>query len=81
MTSPEALRDRGQEYLALTHDMVATLGDLFTSIEEDATAWAADVGRYVPEWLHPTAQREEGAFQTEASSSVAAGSPPRALYG
>lgn len=73
VTSPEALRDRGQEYLALTHDMVATLGDLFTSIEEDATAWAADVGRYVPEWLKPTTQRNESAFQTHSSSSVVTG--------
>ncbi|MDO8356042.1 MAG: hypothetical protein Q7U76_06600, partial [Nitrospirota bacterium] len=73
VTSPEALRDRGQEYLALTHDMVATLGDLFTSIEEDATAWASDVGRYVPEWLNPAIQRKEGAFQTDSVSSVAAG--------
>lgn len=73
VTAPEALRDRGQEYLALTHGMVATLADLFTSIEEDATAWAADVGRYVPEWLNPNAQRKEGAFQADSSSSVAAG--------
>ena len=51
VTSPGALRDRGQEYLALTQAMVATLADLFASIEEDATAWAADVGRYLPEWL------------------------------
>ena len=50
-TSPEALRDRGQEYLALTHAMVATLADLFSSIEEDATAWAADVRQYIPRWL------------------------------
>jgi hypothetical protein len=61
VTSPDALRDRGQEYLALTHAMVATLGDLFTSIEEDATAWATDVGRYVPEWLTPQVPRREGA--------------------
>jgi hypothetical protein len=51
VTSPGALRDRGQEYVALTQAMVATLADLFASIEEDATAWAADVGRYLPEWL------------------------------
>jgi hypothetical protein len=50
-TSPEALRGRGQEYLALTHAMVATLADLFSSIEEDATAWATDAGQYVPTWL------------------------------
>lgn len=73
VTAPEALRDRGQEYLALTHEMVATLGDLFTTIEEDATAWASDVGRYVPGWLHPTVQRKEGAFQADSSSSVTVG--------
>lgn len=73
VTSPEALRDRGQEYLALTHAMVATLGDLFTSIEEDATAWAADVGQYVPEWLKPNAQRSDGAFPTAPGSPVAVG--------
>jgi hypothetical protein len=61
-TSPGALRDRGQEYLALTQAMVGTLTDLFASIEEDATAWAADVGRYLPEWLtadhlHPSSPR------------------------
>lgn len=53
-TSPGALRDRGQEYIALTQAMVTTLADLFTSIEEDATAWAADAGRYLPEWLTAT---------------------------
>jgi hypothetical protein len=57
VTTPEVLWDRGQEYLGLTHAMVASLADLFTSIEEDSTAWAADVGRYVPKWLTPDAQR------------------------
>ena len=71
VTSPEALRDRGQEYLALTHGMVATLADLFTSIEEDATAWAADVGRYVPDWLNPNVQRREGASTNAHASPVA----------
>ena len=71
VTSPDALRDRGQEYLALTHGMVATLADLFTSIEEDATAWAADVGRYVPEWLNPNVQRKESASTNAPASPVA----------
>jgi hypothetical protein len=57
VTTPEVLWDRGQEYLGLTHAMVATLADLFTSIEEDPTAWAADVGQYVPKWLNHDAQR------------------------
>ena len=55
-TTPEVLWNRGQEYLGLTHAMVATLADLFTSIEEDSTAWAADVGRYVPKWLNHDAR-------------------------
>ena len=71
VTSPEVLWNRGQEYLALTHAMVATLADLFTSIEEDATAWAADVGRYVPEWLNPGVQRREGAPSDASASPVA----------
>jgi hypothetical protein len=53
--------------------MVATLGDLFTSIEEDATAWAADVGHYVPEWLKPDVQRKEGALLEASVSPVAVG--------
>ena len=64
VTSPEVLWDRGQDYLALTHAMVATLADLFTSIEEDATAWAADVGRYVPKWLNPHVQEKKALPRT-----------------
>ena len=56
VTTPKVLWDRGQEYLGLTHAMVATLADLFTSIEEDSKAWAADVERYVPKWLNPDAR-------------------------
>lgn len=73
VTAPETLRDRGQEYLALTHAMVATLADLFTSIEEDSTAWAADVGRYVPEWLIPHVQRRVDAVPDVSTSPVAVG--------
>jgi hypothetical protein len=51
--------------------MVATLADLFTSIEEDATAWAADVGRYVPKWLNPDAQRRVDAVPDVSASPVA----------
>ena len=71
VTSPEVLWDRGQDYLALTHAMVATLADLFTSIEEDATAWAADVGRYVPKWLNPDVQRRVDAVPDVSASPVA----------
>ncbi len=73
VTSPEALRDRGQEYLALTHAMVATLADLFTASGEDATAFAADIGRYVPEWLNPHVQRREGAPPDASTTPVAVG--------
>lgn len=50
-TSEEALRRLAETYLALTHEMVLTLADLFESIGEDAAAWASDVQRYLPEWL------------------------------
>jgi rubrerythrin len=48
---PEQLRSRGQDYLALAHDMVTTLTDLFDSIDEDASAWTSDLAAYVPSWL------------------------------
>ncbi|MBA5874259.1 MAG: hypothetical protein GDA66_06875 [Nitrospira sp. CR1.2] len=47
----EALRLRSQDYLALTESMVLTLCDLFHTIEEDASAWAADVRTFLPPWL------------------------------
>lgn len=53
-TSAEALRPRGQEYLALTDAMVTTLSDLFESIDEDPSAWASDVKGYAPTWLTPS---------------------------
>jgi hypothetical protein len=31
--------------------MVTTLAGLFDAIDEDASAWASDVKRYLPEWL------------------------------
>lgn len=46
-----ALRRRAQDYLALTEAMVLTLCDLFSTIDEDASAWAADVRGFVPDWL------------------------------
>jgi hypothetical protein len=45
------LRRIARDYLALTHSMLATLADLFESIDEDPSAWAADVQKYLPEWL------------------------------
>ena len=73
VTTPEVLWGRGQEYLGLTHAMVATLADLFTSIEEDATAWAADVGRYVPKWLNSHVQRKEDNLPDASAVPVAVG--------
>ncbi len=55
-TSTEALRPRGQEYLALTDAMVSAVSDLFESIDEDPSAWASDAKSYVPTWL--TAKNE-----------------------
>lgn len=45
------LKETAQEYLDLTRSMVLTLSDLFGSINEDPSAWANDVRRYLPEWL------------------------------
>lgn len=50
-TSSDALRLRAQEYLALTDTMVATLSDLFVSIDEDPSAYASDAKRSLPAWL------------------------------
>lgn len=45
------LRQRAQEYLALTDGMVLTLSDLFESIAENPTAWVSDVRKFLPAWL------------------------------
>lgn len=50
MLQPDRLRSRAEEYLGLTYDMVLTLASLFSTIDEDASAWASDVRHYVPEW-------------------------------
>ena len=47
----ETLCRRAPGHLALTHQMVLTLSDLFESIAEDPTAWAQDVRRFLPPWL------------------------------
>ena len=47
----EELCRRAQGYLVLTDRMVLTLSDLFESIDEDPTAWARDVRKFLPEWL------------------------------
>jgi hypothetical protein len=50
-TSPDHLRVRAQEYLALTDRMVSTLGDLFESIGEDPQLYMARAKSYLPAWL------------------------------
>lgn len=51
--SVEQLRKKAPYYLALTKEMVMSVGDLFDTIDEDVMAWAAGVDRYLPEWLTP----------------------------
>ncbi len=50
-TDRDALRQRAQRYLMLTDSIIYTLCDLFDSIDEDVTAWVADVKSFVPRWL------------------------------
>jgi len=50
-TDTGALRACALEYVALVETMVATLHDLFASIDEDPAAWTADAKRYLPAWL------------------------------
>lgn len=50
-SSPEGLRERADEYLALAQEMIVTLTELFHSIDEDASAWAADIRMFLPLWL------------------------------
>lgn len=45
------LRQKAQDYLALTQTMVVTLANLFETIDEDPAAWASDVRGYLPNWL------------------------------
>ena len=47
----KGLRRRTQDYVVLTESMVLTLCDLFETIDEDASAWAADVRTFLPSWL------------------------------
>jgi GNAT superfamily N-acetyltransferase len=50
-TDAGSLGRNAQDYLELTERMVLTLRDLFESIAEDASAWAADVRTFLPPWL------------------------------
>jgi hypothetical protein len=49
--SPEVLRERAPEYLAVADAMVLALGDLFASIDENATAYIGDARSALPSWL------------------------------
>ncbi len=49
--SPEVLRVRAPEYLAVADEMVLALGDLFVSIDEDADAYIKDARSSLPDWL------------------------------
>jgi len=49
----KATRGRAQEYQGLCEAMVLTLCDVFDIIDEDASAWAADVRTFLPAWLMP----------------------------
>ncbi len=51
--SPEALRLRAREYLAVADEMVLALRDLFASIDEDAGAYMEDAMSSLPQWLIP----------------------------
>ncbi|MBM4125609.1 MAG: hypothetical protein FJ246_11785 [Nitrospira sp.] len=50
-SAPEALQATGLGYVALIEAMVATLRDLFETIDEDPSAWTADAKGYLPMWL------------------------------
>jgi len=50
-TDPGELSRKAEEYLSLTQTMVLSLAELFDNIEEDPSAWASDIQRYLPEWL------------------------------
>jgi hypothetical protein len=50
-TSPDHLRARAQEYLALTDGMVSTLADLFESIDEDPRLCMDRARGYLPAWM------------------------------
>jgi hypothetical protein len=45
------LRQKAQDYLALTQTMVLMLVDLLDAIDEDPAASAADIRGYLPNWL------------------------------
>lgn len=50
-TSVDSLRGHGQKYMALTDEMVGTLGDLFESIDEHPERYLSQAKRTWPAWL------------------------------
>ncbi len=57
-TSVDALRDQGQEYMALIDEMVGTLGDLFESIDEHPERYLSQAKRTWPAWLVTPAESQ-----------------------
>jgi GNAT superfamily N-acetyltransferase len=50
-TDAISLQRHAQIYLELTERMVVALSDLFESIDEDPSVWAAEVKTFLPPWL------------------------------
>lgn len=51
ISSPDAMRCRAQEYLALADAMVQTVADLLETLDEDPCAYVSDARRRLPAWL------------------------------
>jgi len=71
-TSVEILRDRGQQYMDLTDEMVQTLDDLFESIDEHPQQYLSQAKRTWPSWLLAPAepQRNEQRHDLHHHSDV-----------
>jgi hypothetical protein len=50
--TPDALRRRARDYLAVTDAMVRSVADLFESIDEDPTLYASRARGNLPDWLN-----------------------------
>ncbi len=57
--SAVTLRERGKEYLALSEAILAALGDLFETFDEDPTAYVSAARHHFPSWL---TENETGAI-------------------
>lgn len=60
-TDVATLRLHATEYVALIEAMVATLHDLFESLDEDPAAWTDDAKSYLPAWLTADHGRQRAA--------------------